>query len=82
MSAQCTSYGVAVDEDEDVDGEEELAELEELGEFDEDPGFCRSMRGMGRGVPSNSAHPPRRPISTTRCSIRASSSCLPIHVRT
>lgn len=34
------------------------------------------MRGSCSGVPSNSAHPPRKPISTTRSSIRASSSFL------
>ena len=35
-----------------------------------------SMRGKGNGVPSNSAHPPLSPISTTLCNIRANSSCL------
>lgn len=35
-----------------------------------------SIRGNGNGVPSNSAHPPLSPISTTLCNIRASSSCL------
>ena len=48
------------------------------GEDGEDGGgfFVRSMRGKANGVPSNSAQPPLRPISTTLCNIRASSSCL------
>lgn len=34
------------------------------------------IRGSIKGVPSNSAHPPLRPISTTRSSILPSSSFL------
>ena len=52
--------------------------LEESNGYDGGVGgfLLRSMCGRGTGVPSNSAHPPRRPISTTRCNIRANSSCL------
>jgi len=61
-------------------------ELEPVGEVDcEDSGDSRSggggrdatwIWGRASGVPSNSAQPPRRPISTTRSNIRANSSFL------
>lgn len=50
--------------------------FEILGEPSESLVGLSWMRGSANGVPSNSAHPPRRPISTTRSNILVSSSFL------
>lgn len=65
------------------DGESEVLRDEPVGELsstDDDDVWsidgANWIRGSVKGVPSNSAHPPLRPISTTRSSILSSSSFL------
>jgi hypothetical protein len=80
---------VSLDEDEesDLELEEEVQILISvsvsvsivLGVCSSEVGGASCIRGICNGVPSNSAHPPRIPISTTRCRILESSVFLQKH---